>query len=131
MTSKTAEKKGAKQAAKTDGSKSVPKTKATPDKATTTTKATPTPQADGGPASKKPTEPTAPATPRDDAQTQPDDTQEVVVFAFRLTRAERNLIHEAAGSAKASKFVRGIALAAARGDAKAVKETMETIQKTG
>lgn len=88
-----------------------------------------TPKADGGPASKKQTEPTAPATPRDDAQPQPDDSQEIVVFAFRLTRAERSLIHEAAGSAKASKFVRGIALAAARGDTKAIKQTMEGLKK--
>ena len=32
---------------------------------------------------------------------QPDDSQSMVVFAFRLTRAERDLIHQAAGSAKA------------------------------
>jgi hypothetical protein len=60
----------------------------------------------------------APVTPR-------DDSQEVVVFAMRLTRAERNLIHAAAGSGKASNFVRGVALAAANGDAKGVQAVIQ------
>jgi hypothetical protein len=47
---------------------------------------------------------------------QPDDSQSFVVFAFRLTRAERDLIHQAAGSAKASRLVKGAALAAATKD---------------
>lgn len=49
----------------------------------------------------------------------------LVVFAFRLTRAERDLIHAAVGSGKASRFVRGLAIAAARGDAKAVKDVID------
>ena len=40
----------------------------------------------------------------------------LVVFAFRLTPTERDLIHKAAGPAKASRFVRAVALAAASGD---------------
>jgi len=64
------------------------------------------------------------------APTQPDDSQGLVVFAFRLTRAERDLIHKAAGSAKASKFVREIALAAARGDMKAIEQTLNTLRKS-
>ena len=39
-----------------------------------------------------------------------------VVFAFRLTEAERDQIHKAAGPGKASQFVLGAALAAASGD---------------
>ena len=124
MATKTESKKAArkKQAPKA-GSKPVAGKQSKDRKATA--------KADGGPASSKPTEPTTPAAPRDDAQPQPDDSQEIVVFAFRLTRAERDAIHAAAGSAKASKFVRGLALAAAQGDLKTVKQTMETIQKTG
>jgi hypothetical protein len=41
-----------------------------------------------------------------------------VVFAFRLSVAERDLIHKAAGPAKASRFVLGAALAAANADQK-------------
>ncbi|MEP7027689.1 MAG: hypothetical protein ABI960_03755 [Candidatus Eisenbacteria bacterium] len=44
----------------------------------------------------------------------------LVVFAFRLTEAERELIHKAAGGGKASRFVRAVAVAAARGDEDAV-----------
>jgi hypothetical protein len=56
-----------------------------------------------------------------------DDAEELVVFAFRLSRAERDLIHAAAGSAKASKFVRTLAVAAARGDGPAVLGILDTI----
>ena len=38
---------------------------------------------------------------------------DLVVFAFRLPKADRDLIHKAAGPAGASKFVLGAALAAA------------------
>ena len=51
---------------------------------------------------------------------QPTVEDELVVFAFRLTPAERELIHKAAGPAKASRFVRAIAIAAASGDGEAV-----------
>ena len=57
-----------------------------------------------------------------------DDAEEPVVFAFRLSRAERDLIHAAAGSAKASRFVRTLAVAAARGDGPAVLGILDTIQ---
>ena len=43
---------------------------------------------------------------------------EVVVFAFRMGSNDRDRIHEAAGPAGATKFVRSAALAAATGDAK-------------
>ncbi len=45
-----------------------------------------------------------------------------VVFAFRLSEADRTLIHKAAGPAKATKFVRAAALAAANQDSKAFDE---------
>jgi hypothetical protein len=44
------------------------------------------------------------------------DAEELVVFAFRLTRADRDAIHAAAGPAKASRFVKTLAIAAATGD---------------
>src|SRR5256712_5530098 len=46
----------------------------------------------------------------------------LVVFAFRLTETDRDLIHKAAGPAKATKFVRAAALAAANQDSKAFEE---------
>ncbi len=54
----------------------------------------------------------------------PEDAEKLVVFAFRLTRAERDLIHAAAGSAKASRFVRKLAVAAASNDDATVKTIM-------
>jgi len=55
--------------------------------------------------------------------------EELVVFAFRLTRAERDRIHAAAGSAKASKFVRELAVAAAQGDGPTVLGIVETVKQ--
>ena len=46
----------------------------------------------------------------------------MVVFAFRLSEADRDRIHKAAGPAKATKFVRSAALAAANQDSKAFDE---------
>ena len=50
-----------------------------------------------------------------------DDSQALVVFAFRLTREERDLIHKTAGPAKASRLVKGAALAAANQDVDAFR----------
>jgi hypothetical protein len=61
----------------------------------------------------------------DAAPAQPDDSQEVCVFAFRLLRSERDELHAATGSAKASKFVKAIVLAGARGDMKAIREIVD------
>ena len=61
------------------------------------------------------------------APVQADDSQELVVFAFRLTRAERDLIHQAAGSAKASKLARTLLVAAAQHDQAALKAAMEMV----
>ena len=46
----------------------------------------------------------------------------LVVFAFRLAAAERDLIHKAAGPGKATQLVKGAALAAATGNTKAFEE---------
>ena len=71
----------------------------------------------GKPQTKKATE-CKPAAPKK----QPGD--DTVVFAFRLARAERDLIHKTAGPAKASRFVKGAALAAANSDVDAFRAVM-------
>jgi hypothetical protein len=67
------------------------------------------------PAAKKPT--VAASTPPVEKRTPAED---LVVFAFRLTPAEREIIHKASGPAGASRFVRAVAIAAASGDEDAV-----------
>jgi len=57
--------------------------------------------------------------------------EELCVFAFRLTEAERDAIHKAAGPAKASKFARSLLVAAARKDETAVKAIMKEIAVEG
>ena len=47
-----------------------------------------------------------------------------VVFAFRLTEAQRDQIHKAAGPGKATKFVLAAALAAASSDRPALEELL-------
>jgi hypothetical protein len=58
-----------------------------------------------------------------------DDSGQIVVFAIRLRRSERDLIHDAAGPAKASSFVKGLALAAARGDTRLVQEIADSVKR--
>jgi hypothetical protein len=50
----------------------------------------------------------------------------LVVFAFRLSEADRTKIHDAAGSGKATRFVLTAALAAANGDQKAFDTLVES-----
>ena len=70
--------------------------------------------------------------PRAAAKTPPESKkaprEELCVFAFRLTPEERADIHKAAGPAKASKFVRALAVAAARNDEATVKAIMKAVQ---
>ena len=54
--------------------------------------------------------------------------EELCVFAFRLTEAERIDIHKAAGPGKASKFARNLLVAAARKDDAAVRAIMKEVQ---
>ena len=91
------------------------------------------PEGDGIMAKKKSSKKTRPAAQAKVATkaappVQADDSQELVVFAFRLTRAERDLIHQAAGSAKASKLARTLLVAAAQRDEAALKAAMETVK---
>jgi hypothetical protein len=51
--------------------------------------------------------------------------EELVVFAFRLTPAERDAIHKTAGPAKASRFVRQVAVAFAFEDEAAFRAAMK------
>ena len=74
----------------------------------------------GATSSKPRTKKSAAKTPK--ASKEKKEAAEKVVFAFRLTAEERELIHRAAGSGKGTRFVRGAALAAANGDAKAFQE---------
>jgi len=63
---------------------------------------------------------------------EPKERQEdLVVFAFRLTSEEREAIHNFAGPAKASSFVRSLAAAAARGDSGAVAQLLKGKAATG
>ncbi len=110
------------------GSKSAPKSR-------TATKTSDPSATDAQNASPAPTgEPDAPAT---DAKTGTAKTdakppkkakapkEELVVFAFRLTPAERDLIHKASGPAKASRFVRALCVHASAGDVDTVKRMVE------
>ena len=55
--------------------------------------------------------------------------EELVVFAFRLTPAERDAIHKAAGPAKASKYVRALTRAASVGDLDLVTQIVEAVKQ--
>ncbi len=63
------------------------------------------------------------------AATLDDDSGDLVVFAFRMTRAEREEIHDAAGPAKASRFTRTVVLAAARGDLATIQTAVKETRK--
>lgn len=83
--------------------------------------------AEKAPAKAKAAETKAPAESAGVPDQAPDDL-DLVVFAFRLTREERDLIHAAAGAAKASKFARNLLVACARGDNGTVLGILDTIQ---
>jgi len=54
--------------------------------------------------------------------------ENLCVFAFRLAPEERDAIHKAAGPAKASRFVRALAVAAASNDEAAIRALMKAAQ---
>ena len=56
------------------------------------------------------------------------EREELVVFAFRLKPEERDLIHTAAGPAKASKFVRALTVAASRKDEDTVVKMVRAVE---
>ncbi len=64
----------------------------------------------------------APKEPKAKKEKAPKEPQ--VVFAFRLTEAQRDTIHKAAGPGKSTRFVRSAALAAASGDRPAFEELL-------
>jgi len=53
------------------------------------------------------------------------EKQPLVVFAFRLTQAERDAIHKAAGPRNATQFVRRVAVAFAEGDESAFRAVVK------
>ena len=98
-------------------------------KSKSTKKAAATPKTQTAPKAKK-TEKPAKAAPEAIVHEEPkkEEHEDLCVFAFRLTEEERNAIHKAAGPAKASKFVRTIAVAAARNDEATVKAILKAVQ---
>ncbi len=76
---------------------------------------------------KKTTRARKPAAEKPAAETKAS-REELCVFAFRLTEAERDAIHKAAGPAKASKFARNLLVAAANKDDAAVRAIMKEVQ---
>jgi hypothetical protein len=78
---------------------------------------------------KKTAKPKTKARTADEVMPRARASEELVVFAFRLSGAEREEIHAAAGSARASRFVRAVALAAARRDVGALQAIMSEAQK--
>jgi hypothetical protein len=76
---------------------------------------------------RKPVKPSAEAAPHQ-APKDKAARENLCVFAFRLTAEERGLIHKAAGPAKASKFVRALAIAAARNDEAEIRAIMKEVQ---
>ncbi len=63
-----------------------------------------------------------PKEPKPKKEKAPKEPQ--VVFAFRLTEAQRDAIHKAAGPGKATRFVLNAALAAASSDRSAFEELL-------
>jgi len=53
---------------------------------------------------------------------------DMMVFAFRLSKEESAAIHKAAGPGKASKFARTLLVAAARNDEAEVKAILKAVQ---
>lgn len=50
--------------------------------------------------------------------------EDLVVFAIRVTQAERDAIHKAAGPRRATQFVRSLSVAAARNDMKGIQKVL-------
>jgi hypothetical protein len=67
-------------------------------------------------------------TPAETVRRASGESQDLVVFAIRLTKAERDSIHAAAGPGKATQFVRRLAVAASRGDGPTVLGILDTVQ---
>jgi len=59
-----------------------------------------------------------------EAKPKKEKAPDVCVFAFRLSEADRDRIHAAAGGGKASSFVLAATMAAVEGDAEAFKKVV-------
>jgi hypothetical protein len=101
---------------------SKPKKTAAPKQAATEEK--PAPEAATTKTTKKTKPTTKPKATADTVMPKAKAADDLVVFAFRLSADEREEIHSAAGSARASRFVRAVALAAARRDVSALQAIM-------
>ena len=66
--------------------------------------------------------------PDEKPKAEPEPKEDLVVFAFRLKVHERDLIHKAAGAAKASRFVRALTVAASMGDEKTVGDIVRAVK---
>ena len=84
--------------------------------------ATPATTPDAGKASTKPAKEPKPKKER-------APREELCVFAFRFSPAERDAIHKAAGPAKASKYVRALTRAASVGDLALVTKIVEAVKQ--
>lgn len=56
-----------------------------------------------------------------------EKAEDLCTFAIRLTKQERDEIHAAAGKGGATKFVKAVVLAVARGDGKAIQEHIDRV----
>ncbi len=65
------------------------------------------------------------AAPKDAKSTKTRPKQDLVVFAFRLTEAERTAIHKTAGPRNATQFVRRAATAFAKQDEAAFRAVLK------
>ena len=59
------------------------------------------------------------------APTKASRNDELVVFAIRVTQAERDAIHKAAGPRRATQFVRALSVAASRNDMKGIQRVLK------
>ena len=67
----------------------------------------------------------APAKAEAEKQEAKETQEDLVVFAFRLSQAERDAIHKTAGPARASRYVRRVAAAFATEDVEAFKVVLK------
>ena len=93
------------------------------DAATRTTRAKGTSTSAGGKKPRLGKKARAAKDPKPKKEKEPKEPQ--VVFAFRLTKAQRDRIHKAAGPGKATRFVRAAALAAADADRSAFDQLLK------
>ena len=105
------------------------KTKKTAAAKQAATEETPAPEAATTKATKKTKLEAKPKATADILMPRAKTTDDLCVFALRMTIAERDELHAAAGPSRASRFVRAVALAAARNDVPALQAILTEIQR--